>query len=94
MNNIWYIYCLIILLSFSCSNKNNINVNSDNIIENLNQEDIYILNNIQENIDVTKILNSVFWNIDQNKVDELSIKFDENKLTDEDIIDLFDNQKI
>jgi hypothetical protein len=86
MKNIRYKYCLIILLAFSCSNKNNINVGSENIIENLNQENIYILNNIQENIDITKVLNSVFWNIDQNKVDELSIKFDENKLTDEDII--------
>jgi hypothetical protein len=37
-------------------------------------------------MDINKILNSVVWNIDQNKIDELAIRFDNNKLTDEDKI--------
>jgi hypothetical protein len=86
MNDLWIKYCLLIVfLFFSCSNKNNAGLTGEENNKNMTQDPIVIEdNNGRKTIDINKIFNSVVWNLDQNKVDELSKKFDENKLTDED----------
>jgi hypothetical protein len=84
MDKFWYKYGLIFLLVFSCSNKNNVGLIGEENSKNVIHQPIIIENNNQKIIDINKILNSVVWNIDQNIVNELAVKFDENKLTDED----------
>jgi hypothetical protein len=51
--------------------------------ETIEQKYINIDSNSIENININKILKSVVWNTDQNKIDELTEKFDGNKLTEE-----------
>jgi hypothetical protein len=67
MNKLWYKYSLIILLVLSCTNKNNINITSDENRINLNQEPAIAVSRNPEIIDINKILNSLVWNIDHNK---------------------------
>jgi hypothetical protein len=87
MNKLWHKYWLIIIFSlFSCSSKHNIALTGEKNNRNIDQPQIIVENNNQEILDINKILDSVVWNIDQNKIDELVVKFDENKLTGEDKI--------
>jgi hypothetical protein len=87
MNNFFLLFGLLIAIFFlaSCSNKNNKIAISDENSNAIEQPSISVeTNDARKNIDVHKIMNSVAWNTDQQKIDELTIKFDENRLTDDD----------
>ena len=77
--------CFLIFFSLAaCSKKEHVIENNTEVKrEPVEQRYIIADNNSMENIDITKIIQSAVWNTDQNKIDELTEKFDGNKLTEE-----------
>ena len=74
-----------VFLLLSCSDKNDAGITGvENGKSTEGQAIVVETDDVRKNIDISKILNSAVWNIDQNKIDELTLKFDEDRLTDDD----------